>query len=232
MPRHFTLDIEQVELPCLGAQQILSKAYDACESFHVIFRQLQESAGHGVTTDSQEDTLRAMLVFACAGLDSAVKLLVRDALHSVIDSDSGAQANFTESVRRRLPDMDSSRDLLASVLTAPNPRVKLIERWTGDLLADSLQSVEQLSKVAAAFNTDVSGLFDMAQLREAFRVRNQIVHEMDIDHAAEPRTFPALPRRPRRREDMERLTAVVLGTGATFLQKVHEKLNIKYTWVD
>ena len=201
MARLFTFGMDHLSFPCQGAQAILSKAYDACESFHVIFT----SADSRVTPDSREDTLRARLVFACAGLDSTIKLLVRDALHSVIDNDGGAQANFTESVRPRLPDMEKSRDLLAAVLTAPNPRVELIRRWTDDLLADSLQSFRQLSKVAAAFNIDVSGLLDQSQLREAFRVRNQIVHEMDIDHA-EPRMIAAdLPRRPRRQQDMERV---------------------------
>ena len=165
MARHFTIAEEKLSPACQGAQAILSKTYDACESFHVIFRQLQQTAG--ISSDSQEDTLRAMLVFACAGLDSTIKLLVRDALHAVIDIDPGAQANFTESVRRRLPDMDTSRDLLATVLTAPSPRFKLIERWTADLLADSLQSIEQLSKVASAFNMNLNGLFDFPGLSEA-----------------------------------------------------------------
>jgi hypothetical protein len=205
-------------MPCAKAYAILGQAYEACESFHVIFKQLRKDAGRGTTTDAQQDTLRAMLVFACAGLDAAIKQLVRDALQGVINLNPGAEANFTESVKRKLPDVERSRDLLATVLTAPNPRQALLERVTSDLIADSLQSFEQLSKVAAAFNIKTSGIADVVQLKLAFRVRNEIIHEMDIDFQANR------SRRQRRQADMEAYTRVILEATAYFLEQVDATL--------
>ncbi|HZL26350.1 MAG TPA: hypothetical protein VFC39_07460 [Acidobacteriaceae bacterium] len=159
-----------------------------------------------------------MLVFACAGLDSCLKQLVGDALQSIIDRDRGAQETFTENVRRKLPDIEKSRDLLAALLTASNPRMTLLERVVDDLVADSLQSVAQLSKVAGAFNVKSSELGDMRALKDAFDARNQIIHEMDINFSANR------SRRPRRQSDMERLTKTVLDAAARLLEKVDNKL--------
>lgn len=218
MPRHFTAPAAPNDIACLQAHAILSKAYDACESFHVVFTTLRKDVKRGTTTDAQQDTLRAMLVFACAGLDASVKQLVRDAFHCVVNKNAGAQANFTESVKRRLPDIERSRDLLAGVLTAPSPRAALQDRIAADLIADSLQSFEQLSKVAAAFNVKSSDIADIAQLKEAFCIRNQIVHEMDIDFQANR------SRRQRRQADMERYTKVVLEATASFMARVDGNL--------
>jgi hypothetical protein len=217
--RHFHLPERPENEVCLVAHTILCKACDACESFHQVFKQLRVSAKQGTTTDAQQDTLRAMLVFACAGLDSAIKQLVRDALQNVIDSDEGAQKNFTESVKRKLPDIERSRDLLAGVLTARDQRAHLIGRLMSDLIADSLQSFEQLSKVAAAFNIPSSDMGDIGKLREAFTVRNQIIHEMDIDFRANR------SRRSRKQNDMQKYTAAVLNTANTFLKRVDIKLS-------
>jgi hypothetical protein len=109
-------------------------------------------------------------------------------------------------------------DLLATVLTAPNPRQALMQRQMDDLLADSLQSLAQLSKVAAAFNIKTTDIPGFSDLKEAFRARNQIVHEMDIDFT-ENRS-----RRQRNQADMESQTTIVLGVASSFLKKVDEKL--------
>jgi len=215
--RHFSLPPKPTNEPCIKAFDILCKSVGACESFHVLFR--DSLVGRGTTTDAQQDTLRAMLVFACAGLDSSLKQLVNDALPSVIDRDKGAQETFTENVRRKLPDIEKSRDLLASVLTASNPRVSLLEKVVADLVADSLQSVAQLSKVAAAFNIKSSELGDMKALKEAFEARNQIIHEMDINFGTNR------SRRPRKKSDMERLTKTVLDAAAGLLKKVDNTLS-------
>jgi NADH dehydrogenase FAD-containing subunit len=56
----------------------------------------------GTPTDEKQDLLRAMLIFATAGLDSMVKQLITDALPSVIEIDLGATAMFKKYVERRL----------------------------------------------------------------------------------------------------------------------------------
>jgi hypothetical protein len=218
MPRRFPEPARPQADACQTAHDVLGQACHACESFHILFQDSRAGKGRGTTTDSQQDTLRAMLVFACAGLDSALKQLVRDALPAIIECDLGAQGNFTESVKRKLPDIERSRDLLANVLTAKDPRGHLLERIMSDLLADSLQSVAQLSKIAAAFNVKSNDLGDIRLLKDAFDARNQIIHEMDINFGANR------SRRPRRKEDMESMTQTVLDAAAALLAHVDRKL--------
>jgi hypothetical protein len=67
----------------------------------------------------------------------------------------------------------------------------------------SLQSVEQVKRA-----TDHLGLSDIKLdegLRELFKVRNQVVHEMDMDIA-----HPSRKRRPRKRAQMVKYAEVAL----------------------
>jgi len=52
--------------------------------------------------------LRAMVLFAGAGLDSMVKQLTRDALAVIIEQDKGATVQFKDYIERRLGDDDRS----------------------------------------------------------------------------------------------------------------------------
>jgi hypothetical protein len=215
--RHFSASDEPRSEFCKKAHAILGKATDAAESFHVIFRDLRKNTAAGTSSDDEQDILRAMLVFACAGLDSSLKQLVRDALPEVIAHDAGAQRLFTQSVKRKLPNnLESSQDLLAAVLTAVDPRKHLIDLVMSDLIESSLQSVSQFSKVAAAFDIVSNDL--IAGLKEAFDARNQIIHEMDVSFG-KTRT-----RRQRKKADMERLTKHVLDAAATLLARVDAKI--------
>jgi hypothetical protein len=215
--RHFSISAEPKSEACKRAYVILGKATDSAESFHVIYRELRKSAAAGTSTDDQQDILRAMLVFACDGLDSSLKQLVRDALPQVITKDAGAQRFFTGRVEKKLPDIERSRDLLASVLTATNPRQYLLDTVLADLLEGSLQSVPQFSIIAAAFDIRANDL--IAGLKEAFETRNQIVHEMDV------RFGKTRTRLQRKKVDMERLTKHVLDAAATLLARVDAKIN-------
>lgn len=203
---------------CFKAHKVLCEAYKVCDSFHSIFAVLRKSKSAGNSTDFEQDTLRAMLVFAGAGLDSSLKQLVQDTLKAVIDKDDGAQKNFTESVRRKLPDMERGRDLLAGVLTARDPRSKLIDTVISDLVADSLQSFAQLSKAAAAFSIPSDKIGNSLKLKDAFDARNQIIHEMDINFQANRK------RRQRKQADMESHAKAVLHAASAFLDQVDEKI--------
>ncbi|MCU0571086.1 MAG: hypothetical protein MUF49_31540 [Oculatellaceae cyanobacterium Prado106] len=77
----------------INAYLILCSAHKTASSFLEIFistENTQESIEQ--STDEEQDLLRAMLVFASAGLDSMAKQLVSDALPIVIDNNEGAEA--------------------------------------------------------------------------------------------------------------------------------------------
>ena len=64
------------------------------ESFLETFEDRQKHRGRGAPADRDVDLLRAMLVFACSGLDSLIKHAIRDALPAVIDRVERAEDNF------------------------------------------------------------------------------------------------------------------------------------------
>lgn len=142
-----------------------------------------------------DDLLRAMLLFACSGLDAVVKQLVQDSLELILREDPGAQNEFRKFVERRIkrgssdePDRLSfggsivDSKLLAELMVSFDPRTRLVALLTRSLTSESLQSKDQLLKVAAHFALEAQEVMDKANVtKEAFDARNQIVHEMDVD---------------------------------------------------
>ena len=149
----------------------------------------------GKVVGSADDLLRAMLSFACSGLDAVVKQLVQDSLERILRYDEGAQNEFKKFVERRLKrsagdDIDrltvsgNSVDakLVAELMVSFDPRSKLVAMLTRALTDDSLQSKDQLLKVAAHFALGQNEVMANPNLtKSAFHARNQIVHEMDVD---------------------------------------------------
>jgi hypothetical protein len=67
------------------ASLVLEYAWRACKALREqcdASRRERRATG-GALTDAEQDLLRAMLVFAAAGLDSLLKQLIRDALHNL-----------------------------------------------------------------------------------------------------------------------------------------------------
>ena len=80
------------------AQAYLSLAHDsakealnAMQSLRAERRAAGGLAPQGRTSDQDQDLLRAMLVFACAGVDAAMKTLIEDALPRLAEH-SGPEA--------------------------------------------------------------------------------------------------------------------------------------------
>ena len=100
---------------CLRAHQIFEAAFKTCESFLNSFVQVrQDRKAKGAATDVEQDLLRAMLVFACSGLDSMIKQLIRDALPAVIDKNEGAEAQFRTFIEKKIGlDQKLSMEIMA-----------------------------------------------------------------------------------------------------------------------
>ncbi len=204
---------------------ILSGAYDAASSFLTLFENTRRNRGaEGASTDEEQDLLRAMLVFACAGLDSMIKQVVRDALETVIDKNSGAHENFRIFVEKRLAKQGTfDPKFLARVLTEMDPRKVLIEELVGELTSQSLQSKDQVLRTASYFDIPTKDLVsDIDQLDQVFRSRNQISHEMDVDLNQTNRN-----RRPRQKNVMIDYTKVILEVTRIFLVNVDQRLQFE-----
>jgi hypothetical protein len=210
------------------AHLVLSSAHNTCKSFLHTFTSLRAARrARGVPSDAEQDLLRAMVLFASAGLDSMIKQLIEDALNLIIENDKGAHQEFEKFVIRTL-NVKSLDDqiktinikTLANIIISDSPKKTLVEILIYKLTSNSLQSVDQLLKVAAHFGITASDLsIDTNQLRIVFDVRNKISHEMDIDFTQSNRN-----RFPRRKNDMIDYTNLLLTTADKFLTQAANKL--------
>lgn len=156
-----------------------------------------------------------MLIFACAGLDIFVKQLIGTKLSRLIDADKKAEAKFKEHVRRGLNKDDKAvLNTVALALIDRNPRDIFLADYLESMTSESLQSVEELCRVSDASGLDTKSIFNTEKrnlLKDAFTVRNQIIHEMDITVSHEDgKKTGHRTRRQRRAEVMEKHTRAIL----------------------
>ena len=159
----------------------------------------------GITTDQEQDILRAMLVAAASGLDGALKQLIRDTLPELIKKDDAVHESFEKYTQKRLQlgetdtAIGASPKVLARILAAPNPQTQLIEDYVYALTGDSLQSTEQLFKACDALGANGNAAIgDPKTLKQVFVARNQIIHELDMNLKSANRK-----RRVRGQKDMQ-----------------------------
>lgn len=177
-------------------------------------------------TDEEQDLLRAMAVFAGAGLDSVVKQVLREALPSVVVTDRAAKAKFEEFVQKsighRVTDEGAVLDskFLARVLTADSPRTALIDALISEMTSDSMQSIPQFARACAYLGIDVGTLgLDMKRLGLVFKMRNEIVHELDVQLGSGPHK-----RRIRSREEMIASAGILIDAAKKLLVEVDRHL--------
>lgn len=180
----------------------------------------------GVLTDQEQDILRAALVMSCAGVDAILKQTIRDAIEQLLEGDIAVRKGFEDFIQKRLTgeadvlELPSGAKFLAGVLADREPRRKLVEDYIKDLTGDSLQSAEEVLRTAAALGLEAKPLgIDIAKLKEVFRIRNKIIHELDIDLFSRVRK-----RRLRSQADLLDNSDVILKTIKSIVEAVDGKL--------
>ncbi|MGD0343607.1 MAG: hypothetical protein ABSB55_01405 [Acidimicrobiales bacterium] len=145
------------------------------------------------------------------------KQLIRDALASVIDRQRGAHAMLQRHFERRLRGLpNTGLDLLTEVLVDKDPRSRLLARLVDDLTSGSLQSADEVLRVASYFDIPSAQLVeDVPLLQAIFDARNQIVHEMDVDFGRTNRS-----RRSRTRALISQYTDELFKICSTLLREV------------
>lgn len=177
----------------------------------------------GQTSDQDQDLLRAMVVFACAGLDAAMKRLILDALPDLATRHEGVQKKLTQFTERMLSDGGGvSAKSLASLLTRDiPPREAVIESYLAELTGGSLQSADALHETCGALGVDDAGVrTNVSALQGVFRARNQIIHELDMAASDQRRR-----RRHRAIKDMVRWASQSLTVGQAIVDEVSRTLN-------
>jgi hypothetical protein len=186
-------DLDRYEDPhrCVArAQQYLLSARKSAAQALAAMKDLREKRKEeqgllpgGRTSDQDQDLLRAMLVFSCAGVDAAMKALIEDALPDLADMDPAVQGKLDQFAERYLADGGavSSKSLARVLGHAGSPRQALVQQFIQDLTGGSLQSSEQLQTVSGALGvTDPDLRRGADELNAVFRARNQIIHELDL----------------------------------------------------
>lgn len=184
----------------------------------------------GSPTESECDLLRAMLVFAGAGLDAVLKELVKTALGQLADSDDAVGKKLRESVRAAMQRADGSNggagsDFLARAALARDSRTFCVDHVAGELTSGSLQSAEELKRVLPFLGMQPSQVqhFDNKVLKAAFDVRNLIIHEMDMRRDCTGKPLQRT-RNTRKRADMVRHANAVLQLADEVLASVAARL--------
>lgn len=163
----------------------------ALEAMHTLRGMRREQAGRaagGRTSDQDQDLLRAMLVFACAGADAAMKALIEDALPALAERHPEVQSQVTAFTSRFISDSGTvTSKQVAELISHPvSPRAGIIEKFVEELTGGSLQSPSELQRVRAALGIENDKLVkDITALKDAFGARNEIIHELDLNPATE-----------------------------------------------
>lgn len=170
------------------AQRFLASAYDAVdavlETLNTVRQRRKDEGGdiRGRLTAPEEDLLRAAVVFTGAGLDSVLKQLIRDTLPDLLRTNDQAHEKFEAFARNRVGTGEiADSAMIARYLTSENPRDRLIEDYIYELTGSSLQSADEVQKVAGALGIDDPDLRKrISELQDLFVARNEISHELDL----------------------------------------------------
>lgn len=214
---------------CSDAALILKHAHLTASALFKAYQLLRRRrpGQRGMTTDEEQDLLRAMLVMTAAGLDGMAKQLVRDTLPVLIPKQTEARKGLRRFIASQLlATGESSKDFMSDILSTKDHFHQVIERYINDLTGGSLQSVEEILSTAAAFGVSKDELgINVLRIKQVFAVRNTIIHELDMNLSGARRK-----RNLRREKDMKEMVESLFGLSSNLIQKVGEKLQNK-SWL-
>jgi hypothetical protein len=172
---------------CTNAAIILERTHDSADALLRAYKLAWASRGgpRGMSTDDEQDLLRAMLVMAASGLDSMLKRLIREALPTLVRQSASVREGLEKFVTRSIRGESEDRALggakfLGRVLAAAAPQDEVIEAYIRELTGGSLQSAGEMKKVASALGVEKTKI-DPGILDPIFEIRNKIIHELDIN---------------------------------------------------
>ncbi len=164
---------------------------------------------------------RAALVFAAAGLDSCIKHLIKDSIHSLSSCDAKVADQLDKYVKKLI--RAEPPDRLAVALLADSPRQSLVDSYIYELTGSSLQSFDELAKAAGALGVKVDILTQRkSEIIEIFKTRNKIIHELDVKFEAQQ---GQRERNSRSKTQLSKEADLLIDLGEKFIEAVNEKLD-------
>ena len=219
-----------------NACTVFEHTFESSGNFLSLYNKIRKGKS-GTTSHTEQDLLRAMLLFACAGLDSTVKHLIEDNLNLIIEKDINAQKEFEKYVEKKLKKSGSQIDLsinnhsidlklISQVIASSKPRDFLIKILKKSLSDNSLQSLDQILIVASHFaitSQELLGNKTTDDIKKTFDVRNEISHEMDVDLTGKSHK----KRRERTCDDMIKHVQNTLLISFNFIKSIDTHLSTK-----
>jgi hypothetical protein len=164
---------------------ILECAFDAASSLLTVFDQSEDYG----TSEAKNFYIKALLVFSTAGLDSMIKHLIRNVLHDLVDTTDDTKKEMLDFVHQKLL---NEKKIISETLINKSQRTFLAEQFIAHLTDGSLLSKNELLKVLKVLGIktekpDQIGILkketgsNKCTIDRIFEVRNQIVHDLDID---------------------------------------------------
>jgi hypothetical protein len=215
---------------------VFEHTFESASNFLTLYNQ-SRSGKNGTTSHPEQDLLRAMLLFTCAGLDSTIKHLIEDNLSLIIEKDINAQRQFEKYVEKILKKNKQGSnitfdntfidlELMSEVIASSRPRDILIKKLKKSLSNNSLQSLEQILTVASHFAITSEELLikkTTEEIKKTFNVRNEISHEMDVDLTGKSHK----KRRERTCNDMMSHSYNILSISFNFIKSIDIHLSAK-----
>jgi hypothetical protein len=208
------------------ASEVYEYAFGSVQSFITLFQAEKSRRGNkrGILPQAEQDLLRAALTFTCAGLDSVLKHAIKDCLTVILSKDPEVEKRFSEFIEKKIsPTTTGNAGLkfLSQVLAKPDSWSALVDSYIGFLVGSSLQSEDEVFRVCSALGIDPTALsLKRGSHKHIFHVRNEVIHEMDIDLAAKPGK-----RITRGQQDMLDAINLTLKLARDFVIAVDDKIN-------
>lgn len=235
---------QKVDDVCREAQNAIRAAITSCQDAvnagSLLNRIQKVSAGtdtRGKWSSQAQDSLRAALLFAGAGFDRSLKLLVKTTLPKLLSvGDEQVKSEFEKFAAREITDQETksvSPEKFVQLLLSEGstPREIVVNQWINVLTEGSAQSVDRACEISSALGvTDPSirkrfPVNRKSQLKTAFVARNEIIHELDIsDPEGDTRKRLERIRRERTLDEVEEGAYAMLNIAQLIVNDVVERV--------
>lgn len=231
--RRVTDHFPEVQVALTAARTSAESAISMARAMNTLRKTAEGKRLQGKYTAEAQDCLRSALLFAGAGLDTALKRLVSQSLPMLVAADIGAAERLSKHAERRVRFGDGGvdpKELIQLLLsTGKTPRDILLGSWIYELTDGSAQSADRVVELASACGMDVKDLRKRIGptdgktrlLERAFLARNAIAHELDVTSPAEGgRKKLESIRAYRSRTDIQEWCGEVLDVGQVVVNDV------------
>ena len=162
--------------------QVIKKANAIIKSIEDTKNSFFSNLPNEANSQNKQNILRSTLVLTCSGIDALIKCLIHDTLDIVVEHDEGAQEQLKNYIKEKIKKDRDDAKFLSELFISKDPRKKSLQILKMELTHNSLQSAEEIFRIASFFNIETKELeVSISDLKEIFSARNVITHQFDFN---------------------------------------------------